>query len=133
MTSHTDTQIPVVALTLGDPAGIGPELIAKLLAEADLTKANVVLVGDRWLWDQAKALTGLSIPTVEVASLSEVRDRGDTATPAFLAVDTIDPADVRTGQADAAGGASVLTVQNRCMDAAMAGDIDAIVRSLHGV
>ncbi|MFV0921447.1 4-hydroxythreonine-4-phosphate dehydrogenase PdxA [Sphingomonas parapaucimobilis] len=126
MTSHPDTLLPVVALTLGDPAGIGPELVAKLLAQADLTEANVVLVGDRWLWDQAKSLTGLSIETVDVASLSDVRDRGDTSTPAFLAVDTIDPADVRSGEANAAGGASVLTVLNQCMDAAMAGEIDAI-------
>ena len=38
---------PAVALTLGDPAGIGPELIAKLLARRDVVeRAKVVLVGD---------------------------------------------------------------------------------------
>ena len=45
------SSLPVVALTLGDPAGIGPELIAKLLARPDATThANIVLIGDAWLW-----------------------------------------------------------------------------------
>lgn len=37
-----------VALTLGDPAGIGPELVAKLLAKQNIReKANIVLVADK--------------------------------------------------------------------------------------
>jgi 4-hydroxythreonine-4-phosphate dehydrogenase len=43
---------PTVALTLGDPAGIGPELMAKLLSRHDvIDRAKVVLVGDTWLWE----------------------------------------------------------------------------------
>ena len=43
--------LPVVALTLGDPAGIGAELIARLLSRPEATQqANVVLIGDPWLW-----------------------------------------------------------------------------------
>ena len=42
-----NSQKPAVALTLGDPAGIGPELIAKLIARRDVVeRAKVVLVGD---------------------------------------------------------------------------------------
>src|SRR6266705_4182475 len=48
---------PVVALTLGDPAGIGPELIAKLLADpATCAQANVVLVGDPWSWEDGQTI-----------------------------------------------------------------------------
>jgi len=44
------SQRPTVALILGDPAGIGPELMAKLLARRDvIERAQVVLVGDAWL------------------------------------------------------------------------------------
>ncbi len=118
---------PVVALTLGDPAGIGPELIARLLARADLmTQANVVLVGDAWLWADGQRVAGLTVPTVPVRSLAEVRARTDRATPAFLAVDTVRTEDVHRSQAEAAGGASVLHVLDRCMDAALAREIDAI-------
>ncbi|MCW9717167.1 4-hydroxythreonine-4-phosphate dehydrogenase PdxA [Avibacterium sp. 21-599] len=38
---------PVVALLLGDPAGIGPELTAKLLSKQDMRdKANILIIGD---------------------------------------------------------------------------------------
>ena len=118
---------PVVALTLGDPAGIGPELIARLLALPDTVQsANVVLVGDPWLWRDGQTIAGSAVESVPVASLAAVRGRSDTSCPAFLAVDTVQPQQVHRGTAEAAGGASVLQVLNRCMDAAKAGEIDAI-------
>ncbi|MFC7621309.1 4-hydroxythreonine-4-phosphate dehydrogenase PdxA [Microlunatus sp. GCM10028923] len=40
-------KLPRIALTLGDPAGIGPELVARLLADpASSRQAEIVLVGD---------------------------------------------------------------------------------------
>ena len=46
---------PLIAVTLGDPAGIGPELIAKLLSETSLfANIHTVLVGDRWLWEEGQ-------------------------------------------------------------------------------
>ena len=118
---------PVVALTLGDPAGIGPELIARLLARPHTTaQANTVLVGDRWLWDEGQRIAGTAVELAPVASFDEVRGRPDTTRPAFLAMDTVQPGQVQRGQAQAAGGAAVLRVLDRCMDAARAGQIDAI-------
>ncbi|AOK55522.1 4-hydroxythreonine-4-phosphate dehydrogenase [Burkholderia stagnalis] len=119
--------LPVVALTLGDPAGIGPELIAKLLARPDATsRANLVLIGDRWLWEAGQRVAGVRVELEPVASLAAVRERPSCARPAFVAVDTVDPAQVTASRAGAAGGRSVLDVLNRCMDAARAGDVDAI-------
>ncbi|MEY2875962.1 MAG: hypothetical protein RLZZ373_3333 [Pseudomonadota bacterium] len=123
----TASTLPVVALTLGDPAGIGPELIARLLARPQTTaQANIVLVGDRWLWDEGQRIAGTAVELAPVASFDEVRGRPDTTRPAFLAMDTVQPGQVQRGQAQAAGGASVLRVLDRCMDAARAGQIDAI-------
>ena len=118
---------PVVALTLGDPAGIGPELIARLLARRETVEAaNVVLVGDPWLWADGQKVAGIDVATDRVASLAAVRGRADTSRPAFLPVDTVQPSQVQRSRSDAAGGASVLQVLDRCMDAAMAREIDAI-------
>ena len=36
-----------IALLLGDPAGIGPELISKLLNEDITHKANIVVIGEK--------------------------------------------------------------------------------------
>ena len=122
-----DMNLPVVALTLGDPAGIGPELVARLLAlPATTQSANVVLVGDPWLWQEGQAIAGVAVACTPVGSLAAVRGRADTARPAFLAMHTVQPAQVHRGQAEAPGGASVLAVLDRCLDAALAGQIDAI-------
>ena len=126
-TPPTAAPLPVVALTLGDPAGIGPELIAKLLARPDATsRANLVLIGDPWLWEAGQRVAGVTVELEPVASLAAVRGRASTARPAFIALDTIDAARVTVGQPGAAGGRSTLTVLDRCIDAALAGDIDAI-------
>lgn len=118
---------PVVALTLGDPAGIGAELIARLLAKPEAAQqGNLVLIGDPWLWEQGQRIAGVQVVTAPLAGLAAARERADTRLPAFVAVDTIAPTDVVQGQVGAAGGKSVLQVLNRCMDAALAGDIDAI-------
>ncbi|ABB13165.1 4-hydroxythreonine-4-phosphate dehydrogenase PdxA [Burkholderia lata] len=126
-TPSSTAALPVVALTLGDPAGIGAELIAKLLARPDATThANLVLIGDRWLWEAGQRVAGVTVDVEPVASLAAVRNRPSTARAAFVAIDTIDPADVTVGQPGAAGGRSTLTVLDLCLDAALAGDIDAI-------
>ncbi len=119
--------LPVVALVLGDPAGIGPELIAKLLADPSrMQSANLVLVGDPWLWDQGQQTAAVQVVTQRVDSLAGVRTRANTAQPAFLALHTVRAQHVQVGQAQAVGGASVLQVLNHCMDAAKAAEVDAI-------
>lgn len=126
-TTHTDLHRPVVALTLGDPAGIGPELIAKLLAQSDVRqRANVVLVGDPWLWEQGQQVAGLRVSVEPVDDLAKVRARAHMEMPAFLAMDTVQPQQVQRGVAGAAGGQSVLKVLDLCMDATLANHIDAI-------
>lgn len=54
---------PRIALTLGDPAGVGPELAARLLADPDnLAKASVFVLADRSELDAAAATAGVEVP-----------------------------------------------------------------------
>lgn len=122
-----NASLPVVALTLGDPAGIGAELIARLLTKPEaMQQANLVLVGDPWLWEHGQRITGVQVPTVPLQQLAHARDRTDTHLPAFVSMDSVSASAITLGQVGAAGGKSVLQVLNLCMDAALAGDIDAI-------
>jgi 4-hydroxythreonine-4-phosphate dehydrogenase len=115
-----------VALTLGEPAGIGPELIAKLLARRDvIERAKVVVVGDAWLWEEGQAIAGVSIATRTVNGFDQVSAFAD-GSPLFLAVESVRPGEVPRAAASPAGGASVLKVLRMCMDAASLGLIDAI-------
>ena len=36
-----------IAILLGDPSGIGPELVSKLLSEQITNKANIVVIGEK--------------------------------------------------------------------------------------
>ena len=49
-----------IALLLGDPAGIGPELISKLLKEEVTNKANIVVIGEKQILDNGNNVTGNS-------------------------------------------------------------------------
>ena len=123
----SDKNLPVVALTLGDASGIGPELIARLLSQTGITaNANIVLLGDLWLWQEGQDIARMKVATQSVQSLAEVRGRADTSLPAFLAVDTIAKEQVKRSQPLAACGASVLKVLNLCMDGTQSGEVDAI-------
>jgi len=118
---------PTVALTLGDPAGIGAELIAKLLSREEiLEQANVVLVGDEWLWQRGQQEAGVQIELQRIHALSEAREQAAEGRPLFLALDSVTPAEVVVGQAQASGGASVLKVLDLCLAAVSQRDIDAI-------
>ncbi len=117
---------PAVALTLGDPAGIGPELMAKLLARRDvIEQAHVVLAGDAWLWEEGQAIAGVNIATRTIHGFDEVRSLPG-GSPLFLPVESVRPGEAPRSSVSVAGGASVLKVLEMCLDAASAGLIDAI-------
>ena len=117
---------PTVALTLGDPAGIGPELIAKLLARRDvIERAKVVLVGDAWLWEEGQAIAGVTVATRTIHSFDQVGSLPE-GSPFFLPVESARKGEIPRSTSSAAAGASVLKVLSMCLDAAAAGQIDAI-------
>ena len=67
-------KIPTIALFTGDPAGIGPELVAKVLAApASLPVARIVVIGQRvGLAEAARAAgTTLELPVFDAGKPSE--------------------------------------------------------------
>ncbi|MDO5576909.1 MAG: hypothetical protein Q4F84_07500, partial [Fibrobacter sp.] len=60
---------PVFLLTMGDPAGIGPEISIKALTSAEISM-KVVVVGDRTVLEQAAKKLGASVCIHSVSTLS---------------------------------------------------------------
>ena len=59
---------PRIAVTLGDPAGVGPEIVARLAHDpATRQRAELIIVGQRALLEAGAAACGLALPEVEVA------------------------------------------------------------------
>jgi 4-hydroxythreonine-4-phosphate dehydrogenase len=77
----TATAAPArLVLTMGDPAGIGPEIIARALADAPPAPSSALVVGDLAVMRRAVAMLGARLPV----ALLETPD--DTAPPGAMAV-----------------------------------------------
>jgi 4-phospho-D-threonate 3-dehydrogenase / 4-phospho-D-erythronate 3-dehydrogenase len=67
-----------IALTMGDPAGVGPEVVLKALADSQVAPlARWVVVGDARILEMAERMTGLELASKDVhhvSTLGDVRD-----------------------------------------------------------
>lgn len=122
--SFSDT-LPTVAVAMGDPSGISPELTARILAESDLRgAARFIVFGDKRLLDQGIADSGVD-PQVEVvadgASLPAGSDR-----PVFVDLKNHDPAALQRGKATLAGGQAATENFRRALRFASEGKADAV-------
>lgn len=115
---------PRIAIIPGDPSGIGPELIAKLLHEDGvLEAADILLVGDGHLWRQGAAQAGLDITLDPVAQAALADQTG----LGWVPMDTIAPEEVRIADVTEAGGRSSLRCLDKALDLAVAGMVDGIL------
>ena len=61
-----------IALLLGDPSGIGPELVSKLLNEEITNKANLVIIGEKNILEEGNKISGYSHELKTVNSFEEI-------------------------------------------------------------
>ena len=116
---------PVIAVTFGDASGIGPELVAKLLARPDIrAAAQIVLVGDAWVWNRGQGIAGTNTDIMIIQDWRQARN--GNGTPMLLETDTVREADIHPAQVTAAAGKGARQALTACLDAAKRGDVDAI-------
>jgi 4-hydroxythreonine-4-phosphate dehydrogenase len=114
-----------IALVMGDPCGISPELTAKLLAIPETTaQAAVLVIGDLRVFRQGEAVARVSVPLGVTRKLSEARPAPGRAS--FLDLENLDPATVQRGQASAEGGAYAMANFKFALKLAKDGQVDAI-------
>ena len=61
-----------IAILLGDPSGIGPELVSKLLCEDITNKANIVVIGERQILEDGNKITGKKSNLKFVKNFNEI-------------------------------------------------------------
>ena len=64
--------LPIVAITMGDPAGVGPEVLLKALPEV-LSFCRPFIIGDIEVLEEVKRLTGLPLQLLEVMAPDEAQ------------------------------------------------------------
>jgi len=75
----SNSRKPRIALVMGDPCGIGPELTVRLLTNSDITEmADIVIVADSRVHQFGEEITGSSIPckVVEQVVAEELQEHG---------------------------------------------------------
>jgi 4-hydroxythreonine-4-phosphate dehydrogenase len=99
----------MIGISLGDPAGIGPEIVVRALAERP--DADVLVFGDVGVLERAAKIVGVAPPPA-----SRVR-----------AVTALAPAEVTPGKPNDASGQAQLAYLTAAVDAAVAGEVRALV------
>ncbi len=120
------TEKPLVAMTMGDPAGIGPEVIAAVWQDERVhAMCHPLVVGNPRVFERACDLVA---PTVRVVTIESPEE----ATPTIdvmpcIAACQASAADVPPGVIDARGGQAAYDALVAAARLALANRIDAIV------
>jgi 4-hydroxythreonine-4-phosphate dehydrogenase len=118
---------PSIALLQGDPAGIGPELLLKLLSAEDVRgAANLLVIGDPRIFARGQEATGIVIDGLRhVADAADI-DFSDGAVLHFdLAFEGID--EVPLSQVSAVGGRSSVGALHQALELTRAGLVHGII------
>lgn len=117
---------PRIGVTAGDPAGIGPELILRLLAEPRAVGQCVPIVfADAGVLARVAHACGLPEPE-RVVALTEWKNGPGADGPMVVDCGAVDASVVRPGRVDAACGHAAYAYIEECTRAVMARRLDAM-------
>jgi 4-hydroxythreonine-4-phosphate dehydrogenase len=123
----TTAPLPRLGLTLGDPAGIGSEITARLLADAALSgQYTPIVVGDARVLAQGFAIIGAE-RDVTVLRGAEIERPLAPGRAYVYDLAHIAPGDYQLGQVSAAAGRAAGEAIEAAVRLALAGQVDAIV------
>ena len=102
------SRLPRIAVTMGDPAGVGPEVVVKaLVAEEVRAACRTLVVGDLGRLQRAAELCGVPVPP-DVEQVGEL------------------PADLAFGELSALAGDAAYRYVRRAVELALAGEVAAV-------
>ncbi len=120
-----DMRKPSIALVQGDAAGIGSELMAKLLHIDEATQAaNIVIFGDIRLYEFGCGIAGVHPPVHVVPDLAHLDF--SSGMPNLIDIKCIDPHTIKLAEVSSACGAAVLQFFGQGLDACKSGQLDGL-------
>lgn len=124
MTESSKANKPIIAITMGDPCGIGPEIIIKALAHSIVQETCVPLVlGDRAALERAIQVCGASFALLEIKEPEDALRATGNSIP-LLPLSSLTGADLHHGKPTAAAGEAVYryicTAARLCLDGRVA-------------
>jgi 4-hydroxythreonine-4-phosphate dehydrogenase len=125
MTSNAEHTVPVVVLAMGDPAGISPELTARLMVDPSMHEAaRLVVIGDRRVLDAGARVAGVALDVKAIAPNAAIPT--GIGPPVLVDLGHLDPAAIRVGEVQEAGGRYALENFKTALACGMAGAAHAV-------
>ena len=113
-----------IAILLGDPSGIGPELVSKLLSEEITNKANIVVIGEKNILEQGNKISGKSHNLNFVESFDQISFKNGNKF--FLDISKGKNQKYKIAECSEESGKSVLEALDLAVDLAKENKIHAI-------
>lgn len=117
---------PIIGITMGDPAGIGPEIVVKALSKTDIyNSCHPLVIGDVRVIRDALKIAGVNL---EIQAITDVRAaRFKYGTIDVLDLDNVDPEQLQMGMISSMAGHAAYEAIKKTIELAMNNDIDATV------
>ena len=120
------TQRPILAATMGDPAGIGPEICVRALLSPEVRAVSrSFVIGDARILARALEVCGLSAALNRISGPEMLADQ-----PGIIDVlhqDSADPAVLRMGEVQPLGGQAAYAAIRASIDLAMSQRVAGVV------
>jgi 4-hydroxythreonine-4-phosphate dehydrogenase len=118
--------LPRIALLMGDPNGVGPELAVKLLGMPEIyERARIVVVAPPAVWQSGLRVAGTSLDVLPASGMDGLAFA--SGRPTLVSVPVIDADAITIGRATQVAGAAVLHQLAFVADALAAGQIEGVV------
>jgi 4-hydroxythreonine-4-phosphate dehydrogenase len=119
--------LPRIAITMGDPAGVGPELCLRLLADERVRAfCTPIVVGDAGVLNRVAKQLGWPAPPLALDEVEWAHFGDGCDEPFVLDLHAIDADAVEPGKVSAACGAAAYRYFTFAIDQALRGFVDAI-------
>lgn len=114
-----------LAVTMGDPAGIGPEIAAKTFVEKSVfEKCSPILIGNADVMAEVIKITGVDLKINKIADVKEAELKFGTIDIFHIDANLTD---VKHGEVSAAAGELAFKAIRKAIDLAMNGEVDGTV------
>ncbi len=112
---------PRIAISLGDPGGIGPEITARVLSDGDLAaRCTPIVYGSKDVWDRACRLVGVPDPLIAASTGADARQ------PTLIDCDATPIDALPYGLATGPAGRAQARYLERAVDDLVAGRVDGL-------
>ncbi len=116
---------PAIAITMGDPCGIGPEVVVKALADPRVyASCRPMVIGNTYAMNQAVKATGLPLTIRETDE--PIGAGEDPTTVDVVDIHNLNPEDITVGQISVPCGKAAMEWVTKAGELALAGIVDGI-------